>query len=54
MQLRSVAIALVLVLASLVVSPRAHAATVHLAPRSGTFDHWYQKRTLVSFDWTDL
>jgi len=25
-----------------------------LVPRSGTFDHWYQKRTLASFDWTDL
>jgi hypothetical protein len=25
-----------------------------LAPRSGTFDHWQQGRTLASFDWTDL
>lgn len=25
-----------------------------LAPRSGTFDHWQQGRTLASFDWIDL
>jgi hypothetical protein len=25
-----------------------------LAPRSGTFAHWQQGRTLASFDWTDL
>ena len=25
-----------------------------LAPRSGTFTHWQQGRTLASFDWTDL
>ena len=24
-----------------------------LAPRSGTFTHWQQGRTLASFDWTD-
>jgi hypothetical protein len=25
-----------------------------LVPRSGTFNHWRQGRTLASFDWTDL